>query len=77
MIGVSAFFISRKIKVRFILIPAILVLITTLAALVYLTFRTGGYWTSGNFALAGISIIMFVLGAFVAWEGFRILMKKE
>lgn len=76
MIGVSAFFISRKIKVKFIIIPAVFVLITTLSALLYLTFRSGGYIAEGNFVLAGISLVMFCLGAFVAWEGFRILRKK-
>src|SRR3989338_5209455 len=36
MIGVSAFFISKKIKVKFIIIPAIFVLVTTLSALLFL-----------------------------------------
>ena len=76
MIGVSAFFISKKIKVRFIIIPAIFVLITTLSALVYLTFRPLGYISQGNFVLAGFSILMLILGAFVSFEGFNILRKK-
>lgn len=76
MIGVSAFFISRKIKVRFIIIPALFVLVTTLSALLYLTFRTGGYISEGNIALAVISLVMFCLGAFVTFEGFKILRKK-
>jgi len=76
MIGISAFFISRKIKVRFIIIPAVFVLVTTLAALLVLTFRAGGYIGEGNIALAGISMLMFVLGLFVAIEGFGILRKK-
>ena len=76
MIGVSAFFISKRIKVKFILIPAVFVLVTTLSALLYLTFRSGGYVAEGNLILAAISIIMFILGAFVAWEGFNILRKK-
>jgi len=73
MIGVSAFFISRKTNVKFIVIPAVLVLVTTLAALLYLTFRTGGYMSQGNFILAGISMLMFALGVFVAKEGFSVL----
>ena len=79
MIGVSAFFISKGTtkKIGFILIPAIFVLVTTLSALIYLTFRSGGYIGTGNFVLAGISLLMFVLGAFVAWEGFNILRKKK
>lgn len=76
MIGISAFFISRKIKVKFIIIPAVFVLVTTLSALLYLTFRSGGYIAEGNITLTVISLVMFVLGAFVAEEGFRILRKK-
>lgn len=77
MIGISSFFISRKTKVKFIIIPAIFVLATTLSALVYLTFWPGGYISEGNYLLAGISIIMFCLGVFVAKEGFDVLRKKK
>ncbi len=77
MMGVSAYFVSKKTKVKFILIPAVLVLVTTLSALLYLTFRTGGYIGEGNYILAGVSLLMFALGAFVAWEGFNILRKKK
>ena len=77
MMGVSAYFVSKKTKVKFILIPAFFVLVTTLSALLYLTFWAGGYISEGNYALAGVSLLMFGLGAFVAWEGFRILRKKE
>ncbi|MDP3992322.1 MAG: carbon starvation CstA family protein [Nanoarchaeota archaeon] len=77
MIGVSAFFISKKTNVKFIIIPAVLVLVTTLAALLYLTFRAGGYISQGNFVLAGISLSMFLLGIFVAKEGFDVLRKKK
>lgn len=76
MIGISAFFISKKIKVKFIIIPAIFVLVTTLSALLYLTFKSGGYISQGNFVLAGISMLMFALGVFIAKEGFDVLRKK-
>ncbi|MBU2616582.1 MAG: carbon starvation protein A [Nanoarchaeota archaeon] len=77
MVGVSSYFISRKKKVKFILIPAIFVLVTTLSALLYLVFRAEGYFAEGNYALVGVSLIMFGLGAFVSREGFNILMKKR
>ena len=73
MIAVSSFFISRKTKVKFIVIPAVLVLVTTISSLLYLTFRAGGYISQGNFILAGISMLMFLLGIFVAKEGFSVL----
>ena len=77
MIAVASYFISRKIKVKFIVIPAVLVLVTTLSALLYLTFRSGGYFSEGNYILAGVSMLMFVLGLFVAKEGFDALRKKK
>ncbi|GIU68484.1 MAG: carbon starvation protein A [Candidatus Pacearchaeota archaeon] len=76
MMGVSSYFISKGIKTRFILIPAIFVLITTLSALLFLTFRPGGYFSEGNFFLVVAAMIMFFLGFYVAKEGFKIL-KKE
>ena len=77
MIGISSYFISKKINVKFIVIPAVLVLGTTLSALLYLTFRQGGYIGQGSFVLAGISMLMFVLGIFVAIEGFQVLRRKK
>jgi len=79
MIGVSAFFISKKTmkNVKFIIIPAIFVLITTLSALIYLTFRTGGYFGEGNFVLAGISLLMFALGVYVTKEGLVVLRRNR
>ncbi|MEK6828754.1 MAG: carbon starvation CstA family protein [Nanoarchaeota archaeon] len=77
MIAVSAFFISKKINVKFIVIPAFFILVTTLFALLYLTFRAGGYWSGGNFILAGVAMLMFTLGVFVAFEGFKALKNKN
>ncbi|HIH51976.1 MAG TPA: carbon starvation protein A [Nanoarchaeota archaeon] len=76
LIGVAAYFISQKIKVKFILIPMFFVLVTTLYSLVYLTFRTGGYLSEGNFALVIISMLMFILGIMVSLEGFKEIIKK-
>ena len=76
LIGVSAYFISRKIKVKFIVIPALFVLVTTLSALIYLIFSSSGFIAEKNFALGGIALLMFILGAFVAYEGFKVFRKK-
>ncbi|HOW36629.1 MAG TPA: carbon starvation CstA family protein [Candidatus Pacearchaeota archaeon] len=70
LITVAAYFLSKKVKVGFIILPAIFVLVTTMTALLYLTFRTGGYINTENWVLAVISLAMFALGALVAWEGF-------
>lgn len=76
LMAVAIFFLSRKIKVKFIVIPALFILVTTMSALIFLTFRAGGYLTGGNWALVIISLAMFGLGIMVAWEAFQHLRKK-
>jgi len=76
LIGVAAFLVARKTHVKFIVIPAIFVLVTTMSALIYLSFSSNGFVSEGNFILAGVSMLMFVLGLFVAWEGFKALRNK-
>ena len=76
LITVAAYFVSKKKKVKFLIIPSIFVLVTTLSALMYLTFKSGGYLASGNFILAIISIGMFLLGLIVAFEGFMKLQRR-
>ena len=75
MIAVASFFLSKKIKVKFIVIPALFVLITTMSALLYLTFSSQGYLFNGNYILTIISLAMFGLGVLVSWEGFLHLRK--
>jgi len=77
MIVVASFFISRNQKVKYIIIPAIFVLITTMSALLYLTFSPQGHLFSGNWVLTIISLAMFALGLLVAWEGFSFLKKAS
>ena len=76
MMAVATFFLSKKVKIKFIVIPALFVLITTTSALIYLTFWPGGYVAQGNWTLAVISLLMFCLGAVVAWEAFGHLIKN-
>ena len=78
MIAVASYFVSKGVKkVKFIIIPALFVLITTMSALLYLTFREGGYFFSGNYVLSLISMGMFVLGLLVAKEGFEHLHRRK
>lgn len=78
MITLSSFFVSKKIKTNFIIIPALFILVTTLTALVYLTVRAGGYISSGNWALVVVSAVMFLLGLMVSKEGFqKIIIRKK
>ncbi len=75
LIAIASFFLSKKIKVKFIVIPALFVLVTTMSALLYLTFSSQGYFFNGNYILTIISLAMFALGIMVAREGFLQLRK--
>ena len=77
LIAIASFFLSKKIKVKFIVIPALFVLITTMSALLYLTFSSQGYFFNGNYILTIISLAMFALGLMIAWEGFLQLKKVK
>ncbi|MBM3228350.1 carbon starvation protein A [Candidatus Pacearchaeota archaeon] len=77
MMVAASFFISKKTKIKFIIIPAVFMLITTIGALLYLTFRTGGYLSEGNLILMVISLLMVGLGVFVAKEGFSVLRNRR
>ena len=77
LIAIASFFLSKKIKVEFIVIPALFVLITTMSALLYLTFSSQGYFFNGNYILTIISLAMFALGLMIAWEGFLHLKKVK
>ena len=76
MITLASYFVSRKMNVKFIVIPAILVLTTTISALIYLTFRNGGYFQTGEYILAIISLGMVALGLMIAKEGLQKILKK-
>ncbi|MBW2985279.1 carbon starvation protein A [Candidatus Woesearchaeota archaeon] len=75
MITVSSFFLTKKRNVKFIVIPALFVLVTTLSALVYLIFSSNGYFAQENYMLVIISALLFILGVVVAFEGFQKLKK--
>ena len=77
LITLSTFFVAKKIKVKFIIIPALFILVTTLCSLIYLAFFPGGFLSQNNLALVIISSLMFILGIIVAAEGFSILKKKK
>ena len=77
MIAVASFFVSKGIKVKFIMVPALFVLITTMSALIYLTFNSNGYINTGNYVLSVISLGMFALGLLVVKEGFESFKKKN
>lgn len=76
LISVSSYFIQKNVKIKFIVIPAIFMIITTLSSLVYLVFRDNGYLAEGNLMLTIISLIMFLIGIIIAFEGLNSLRKN-
>ena len=77
MMTVASYFVSKKTSVKFIVVPAIFVLVTTMSALAYLAFRSGGYLANGNYILVAFSLAMFVLGFMVAIEGLKQIYRKR
>lgn len=76
LISVSSYFMKKKIKIKFIIIPAIFMIITTLSSLVYLVFREHGYFAEGNVTLAIVSLIMFLTGSLVVFKWLNNLRKN-
>lgn len=76
LISVSSYFMKKKMKIKFIVIPAIFMIITTLSSLIYLVFRDEGYFAEGNLTLTIISLIMFLIGIIIAFEGLNNLRKS-
>ncbi len=77
LITISAYFIEHKKKIKFLIIPTIFMILTTLAALLYGLFGAQGYIFTGNWLLSIISIILFVLTLVVSWEGIQVLKKYK
>lgn len=76
LISVSSYFMKKNVKIKFIVIPAIFMIITTLSSLVYLVFRNEGYLAEGNLMLTIISLVMFLIGIIIAFEGLNSLRKN-
>ena len=77
LITISAYFIEHKKKIKFLIIPTIFMIITTLAALLYSLFNAQGYIFTGNWILSIVSIILFCLALVVSWEGIQVLKKYK
>ncbi len=72
LITIAVWMKKRGIKISYILIPAVLVFITTIAALCYILLTK--YLPSGNYLLSGLSISFILLAisfAFVALKKMR------
>ncbi|MBU2104794.1 MAG: carbon starvation protein A [Nanoarchaeota archaeon] len=77
LITISAYFVEHKQKIKFLIIPTLFMIVTTISALFYSLFNKTGYIAEGNWILALFSLALVVLAFVVSWEGFRIVMKKK
>jgi carbon starvation protein len=73
LITISAFFVEHKKKIKFLIIPSLFMIVTTLAALAYGLFNSKGYIATGNWLLAIISIILIVLALMISCKGYSII----
>ena len=77
LITISAYFVEHKQKIKFLIIPTLFMIITTISALLYGLFNSQGYLFTGNWLLTIISIILVVLALIVSYEGFAEVWKRR
>jgi carbon starvation protein len=75
LITISAYLIEHKTKIKFLIIPTLFMIITTISALFYGLFNSKGYLTTSNWLLSIISIALIALAFVVSYEGFSVLKK--
>jgi len=73
LIVVSAWLVKNKKRIRFTLLPAIFMLLTTMAAIIY---KLNYFLKTGNIVLSIISIMLTLLGVSIIWEA-RFIFRKR
>jgi carbon starvation protein len=77
LITISAYFIEHKKNIKFLIIPTIFMIITTISALIYGLFNKEGYLFTGNWLLTIISVALIILAFIVSYEGFSIIKNRK
>jgi len=77
LITISAYFVEHKKKIKFLIIPTIFMILTTISALFYSLFSKQGYLVEGNWILSFFSIVLIIFALIISWEGFRIILKRK
>ncbi len=72
LIVISAWLLSKNKILRYTLIPAIFMIVTTITALV---FQSISYFKSGNYFLLSVAVILIILGLFMAIEAKKVFKK--
>ncbi len=76
LITISAYFIEHKKSIKFLLIPTLFMIITTISALFYELFNSQGYLVTGNWVLVFVSSLLIILALVISWE-WMVLVKKR
>lgn len=77
LITISAYFVEHKQKIKFLLIPTVFMVATTITALFYELINKKGYILTHNWILSIISIALIILALIVGYEGFNIIKKYK
>ena len=77
LITISAYFVEHKKKVKFLIIPTLFMVITTISALIYSLFNRTGYIAEGNLVLGIFAGALIILALIVSWEGFGVVWRKK
>jgi len=77
LITISAYFVEHKQKIKFLILPTLFMVVTTISALVWGVFNKNGYFFTGNWVLTIISIALIILALIVSWEGFQVIRKRQ
>ena len=76
LITISAYFVQKKRSVKFLMIPTVFMMLTTISALVYSLFNKAGFIAEGNWVLSVFAGALVVLALIVSWEGFVSIKRK-
>ncbi len=68
LLVVTFYLLERGRPAVYTLYPALFMLVTTSAALVY---QAWTFWRQGKFVLAGLAVLLLALALFMLWEGSR------
>jgi len=77
LITISAYFVQKKKSVKFLIIPTIFMMLTTISALFYSLFSKTGFIAEGNWVLSIFAGALVVLALVISWEGFVVIKKKR
>ncbi len=77
LITISAYFVQKKKSIKFLVIPTVFMMLTTISALFYSLFSKTGFIAEGNWVLSIFAGALVVLALIISWEGFQVVKRKK